>query len=187
MTFQKGSYSLSISCHLFWSTRWTKHCLFSSSNDVAALYVSLTSLHLPILACERKLQREKYYIQPDEEDFTVHIYTDVIFHQLIGDSYASVLRCVHIDGKNNDSITKMYDKLHYVPIRKSYPDTIMKETKDRSRHKCSILFWRGRCKDAFFTFRSSNLAIETPVMRPHRDHFFHKPYYHASVGRRWTS
>ena len=84
------------------------------------------------LICERK---EKYHIQTDEENSTLHIYTDVIFHQLIGDSYASVFSCVLTDGKNNDSVTKRYDNVRYVPISKSYTDTIIRETKDRSKQK----------------------------------------------------
>lgn len=76
---------------------------------------------------------------------------DVIFYQLIGDSYASVLRWVYIDGKNNDSRTEIYDKLHYVPISKSYSATIMKEMKDRSRVKSPTLVWVSCCKEAFCT------------------------------------
>lgn len=71
----------------------------------------------------KESHEEKYHSQTDEENSTLHIYTDVIFHQLIGDSYASVLSCV----------SKRYDKLCCVPISKSYTHTNIMETKDRSR------------------------------------------------------
>lgn len=119
---RKGSIYLS---HSYWSTSHTEPSI--------CWWIFENPFHLSILVCLwKKATKKKYCVQIDEDKFTPHIYTDVIFHQLIGDSYASVLRWVHADGKNNDSITRMDGKLHYVPISKSYSATIMREMKDRS-------------------------------------------------------
>ncbi|MGH0182453.1 UNVERIFIED_CONTAM: hypothetical protein FKN15_009463 [Acipenser sinensis] len=56
--------------------------------------------------------------------YTMYVYTDIIAHQAVGDSYVPLLRCVPIKGKNNDIITVTYDRPHYVPLSKTTFDTL---------------------------------------------------------------
>ena len=61
--------------------------------------------------------------------YTMYVYTDVIEYQRVGDSFAPLLRCVHITGENNKVVTITYDKLHYVPLTKNHITDIVIEVK----------------------------------------------------------
>lgn len=57
--------------------------------------------------------------------------------------------CVLTDGKNNDSVTKRYDNLRYVPISKSYTDTIIRETKTDPNRNDAFYFGKVSVKMPF--------------------------------------
>lgn len=60
---------------------------------------------------------------------SLYVYTDIIEHQLVGDTAAPLLRCVPVQGKTHDFITIIYDEPHYVPINKHHIETIHIEIK----------------------------------------------------------
>lgn len=62
--------------------------------------------------------------------YTIYVYTDIIEYQTVGDSQVPLLRCVHITGKDKDSVSIRYDKPHYVSINKSLITDITVELKD---------------------------------------------------------
>lgn len=48
----------------------------------------------------------------------------------MGDSYVPLLRCVHITGKDKETLSAHFDKPHYVSINKSLITDIDIELKD---------------------------------------------------------
>lgn len=60
---------------------------------------------------------------------TLYIYTDIVDHQIVGDAYVPLLRCIPVQGKAGDCINNIYDKPHYIPLNKHHIDTITIEIK----------------------------------------------------------
>ena len=61
----------------------------------------------------------------------LYIYTDIIEPQIIGNVNAQLLRIVHISGgKHGDSVEKLFNDPHYVPIVKKEFDRISINVKD---------------------------------------------------------
>lgn len=60
---------------------------------------------------------------------TLYIYTDIVSPQIVGDFYVPLLRCLPVQGKDNEIITTTYDQPHYVTVNKHYIDTITVEIK----------------------------------------------------------
>ena len=61
--------------------------------------------------------------------YTLFVYTDIIEHQVVGDHFVPLLRCVHISGEDRDVVTTSYDKVHHVQVSKSYISDIDIEVK----------------------------------------------------------
>lgn len=59
----------------------------------------------------------------------LYIYMDIVEHQMVGDFYVPLLRCVPVRGQNNEYINICYDKPHYIPVSKHHIDTIAVEIK----------------------------------------------------------
>lgn len=57
------------------------------------------------------------------------VYTDVINHQYVGNSYTQLLRCVPIDYRVENQ-TIVFDSPHYVPLNTNYIDSIQITIKD---------------------------------------------------------
>lgn len=67
--------------------------------------------------------------------YTMFVYTDIIHHQRVGDSFVPLLRCVHISGENNEIVTLTYNKPHYVGVSQSVISDIIVEVKsDQNVH-----------------------------------------------------
>ena len=65
------------------------------------------------------------------------VFPDIISYQRVGDSYVTLLRTVHIDGKDGDV---NYDKPHYVPVSKKYIEKIQVELKtDQNKNIYNLL------------------------------------------------
>jgi hypothetical protein len=47
---------------------------------------------------------------------TLFVYCNLCEEQIVGDHYVPLLRTVFIDGKRGESINKIYDQPHYVPV-----------------------------------------------------------------------
>ena len=60
---------------------------------------------------------------------SMFVYTDIIDYQAVGDSFVPLLRCVHISGHNNDVVTIIYDKPHYLTVSKATISDIIIEVK----------------------------------------------------------
>lgn len=59
----------------------------------------------------------------------IFVYTDIINHQYVGNSYTQLLRCVPIDYRiENQSV--VYDVPHYLPLNSNYIDSIQMTIKD---------------------------------------------------------
>ena len=59
--------------------------------------------------------------------YTLFVYTDIIEHQVVGDHFVPLLRCVHISGDDKYVVTTSYD--NYVRMSKSYISDIDIEVK----------------------------------------------------------
>lgn len=56
--------------------------------------------------------------------YNIFVYTDIVDHQTVGDSYVPLLRIVHISRPNNHMITNTYDRPHYLRLCKTHIDSI---------------------------------------------------------------
>lgn len=78
--------------------------------------------------------------------YSLYIYTDIIQYQSVGDAYAPLLRCVHIDGENNKIVSVRYDKAHYVPVNKSTITDITIEVKDDQNQNVRFTYGKVSAK-----------------------------------------
>ena len=68
--------------------------------------------------------RKKIRYAPHAADFfggeySLFVYTDIIEHQIVGDHYVPLLRCVQITGEHTKVVSINYDKPHYTCLRKT--------------------------------------------------------------------
>lgn len=64
---------------------------------------------------------------------SLFIYTDIIEHQYVGNSYTQLLRCVPVDNKQ-ESQTIIYSQPHYVPLNTNIINSIQITIKDDENH-----------------------------------------------------
>ena len=62
--------------------------------------------------------------------YSLYIYCDVVEPQIVGDSIVNLLRTVHISGKHEDIVERLYHTPHYVPVNKKEIDRVSIEIKD---------------------------------------------------------
>ena len=77
---------------------------------------------------------------------SLYIYTDIVEHQIVGDFYVPLLRCVPVRGENNECVTIGYDKPHYIPISKDHIDTITIEIKNDQNKNIPFRFGKVTVK-----------------------------------------
>lgn len=70
------------------------------------------------------------------------VYSDIIDYQTVGDSYVPLLRIVHIAGPNNHTITRTYDRPHFLRLCKTHIDSI--EISLKSDQNLHIPFTYGK-------------------------------------------
>ena len=75
-------------------------------------------------------------------EYALFLYTDIIEHQLVGDHFVPLLRCVQITGEHRNVVTITYDKAHYVRVCRSHIDDIVLEVK--SDQNSNIPFQYGK-------------------------------------------
>ena len=63
---------------------------------------------------------------------SMYIYTNIIEHHIVGDTRAPLLRIVNVEGKPGETITKLYDSPHYVPIKQKLIGTVEIDIRDGS-------------------------------------------------------
>ena len=75
--------------------------------------------------------------QPDKSKADIYggsynflVYSDIVEHQRVGDSYAPLLRAVQIKGENNAVVNIQYDKPNYVNVCKNHFDTVNVQIRD---------------------------------------------------------
>ena len=61
--------------------------------------------------------------------YTLYVYTDVIQHQVVGDHFVPLLKCVDITGSTQEAVTVTYEKPHYVTVSKDHITDIAIEVK----------------------------------------------------------
>ncbi|XP_063003606.1 growth hormone-releasing hormone receptor [Elgaria multicarinata webbii] len=115
-------------------------------NDEAVDGSGLMKLVLP---SEEKMEQEDPDTYPPMEEpmdvmtengfNTLYVYTDIVEHQIVGDYYVPLLRCVPVSGKNNRCVTIGYDKPHYLPVIKDHIDTITIEIKNDQNKNADAL------------------------------------------------
>lgn len=66
---------------------------------------------------------------------TLYVYTDIVEHQIVGDFYVPLLRCVPVRGQSDECVNIVYDKPHYIPVSKHHIDTITIEIKSDQNKK----------------------------------------------------
>lgn len=71
---------------------------------------------------------------------TLYIYSDIVTHQIVGDYYVPLLRCVPIRGESSENVTITYDKPHYVSVNRDHADTISVEIKTDQNKNVSFRF-----------------------------------------------
>lgn len=71
---------------------------------------------------------------------TLFVYTDIVRHQIVGDYYVPLLRCVPIRGVNSEFVTLTFDKPHYIPVNKDHANTISVEIKTDQNRNVSFRF-----------------------------------------------
>ena len=76
------------------------------------------------LSLEGKTVWGKY--NPDMRNgfYSLYVYCDIVEPQMVGNTIVPLLRTVHIDGKHEDIMEKLYQSPHYVPINKKQIERI---------------------------------------------------------------
>ncbi|KAJ7310342.1 hypothetical protein JRQ81_007251 [Phrynocephalus forsythii] len=60
---------------------------------------------------------------------SLYVYTDIIEHQIVGDSSVPLLHCIPVRGETYEWVTVTYDKPHYMLMSKNHINTITIEIK----------------------------------------------------------
>lgn len=92
-------------------------------------------------------ERRYYYADIKAGFYTLYVYTDIVQHQFVGDSFVQLLRTVEISGKNNEIITHSYTRPDYIPVCKQHIDSI------------AISICTDQAKPVRFTFGKSILRL----------------------------
>ncbi len=61
---------------------------------------------------------------------SMFLYTNIIDHHMVGDTRAPLLRIVNVEGESGETITKVYDSPHYVPLKQKLVDMIEMDIRD---------------------------------------------------------
>lgn len=88
---------------------------------------------------------------------SLYVYTDIVEHQIVGDVYVPLLRCVPVQGQNNECVNICYDKPHYVSVSKHHVDTITVEIKTDQNKKVPFRFGKVIVKLHFRPRRTLHL------------------------------
>ncbi len=62
--------------------------------------------------------------------YALHIYCNLVEPQIIGNSLAPLLRCVHVEGNHGDIVEKMFNSPHYIPVLPTEIETVDIDVKD---------------------------------------------------------
>ena len=68
------------------------------------------------------------------------LYCDCIQYQMVGDAYAPVLRTIKITGEWGEVVSLQYTAPHYVPVSKSFIDTIALEIRSDTGEPIDFLY-----------------------------------------------
>ena len=74
---------------------------------------------------------------------SLYVYTDLIEPQLVGNTYAPLLKIVHVEGKFGNSIEKVFYNRHYIPVCVKTFGQIHVDIKDSANQY--IEFDSGKC------------------------------------------
>jgi hypothetical protein len=88
---------------------------------------------------------------------TLYIYSDIVEHNFVGDSFAQLLRLAEVptDSKYGEQIVLRYDQPHYIPLQYHTFDTILVELKDDTGGNIHFEFGRVIIKLIFKKYGQS--------------------------------
>lgn len=94
--------------------------------------------------------------------YTLYVYTDIISPQIVGDGEVSLLRTVDYPNNTSDNrpqvISHTYQDPHYVPVNKTYVDTIKIDIRDSAGNKIPFLTGHSLVKLHFKQVQSAFLS-----------------------------
>ena len=61
---------------------------------------------------------------------SMYVYCNIAEHQLVGDSYAPLLRIVPLDGKHGDIVSRSFENVHYVSAKASHFQSVEVNLRD---------------------------------------------------------
>ena len=74
--------------------------------------------------------------------YSLYVYCDIIEPTVVGDVNVPLLRCVNISGKHEETVDRIYDTVHYVPLHHKQFDSIDINIRDDAGR--SVPFQRGK-------------------------------------------
>lgn len=89
-------------------------------------------------------------------DYSLFVYSDVIQHQLVGDYYVPLLRCVQITGGPQEIVTTEFSRPHYVPVSKTEFDEITIDIKTDQNTSVPFRFGKVVAKLHFRPIKHTN-------------------------------
>ena len=72
---------------------------------------------------------------------SMFVYCDIVEPRIVGDTTASLLRIVPVEGQSGDLITRIYENIHYIPIQRKQFQTLEIYIRDHTGQK--VPFERG--------------------------------------------
>ena len=71
---------------------------------------------------------------------SMFLYSNIIEHHIVGDTRAPLLRIVNVEGTPGETITKLYDSPHYIPIKQTLIGTIEMDIRDDTGRAIPFVF-----------------------------------------------
>ena len=74
--------------------------------------------------------------------YSLYVYCDIVEPTVVGDVKVPLLRCVNISGKHEETVDRIYETVHYVPLHRKQFDSIDINIRDDTGR--SVPFQRGK-------------------------------------------
>lgn len=86
--------------------------------------------------------------------YMIYCYSDVVEHQMVGDSYAPLLRILRVEGKFGDIITQTFNPPDYLPVARKHLESIKIELKSDQNVPINFTYGKAIAKLHFRPVRS---------------------------------
>ena len=87
--------------------------------------------------------------------YSLFIYTNIVEYHTVGDTRAPLLRIVNVDGQYGETVTKIYDSPHYMPLKHKLVHMIEIDIRDSTGQPIPFVSGRVIVKLHFRRKRSS--------------------------------